>query len=82
MMQLMPKTAVELGSATPLTGSKHLRGNILFAPTLDRIRGTESWPWPPITGDGKCGKPPGEYPEETRNYILKVENLYHKFSTA
>jgi soluble lytic murein transglycosylase-like protein len=83
-MQLMPKTAVDLGVRDPFDPAQNILGGTYYLRRLlDRYQGDRklalaAYNW----GMGNVENRLESIPRETRNYILKVENLYHKFSTA
>lgn len=78
LMQLMPKTAAELGvtdSFDPvqniMAGTRYLR-QLLMRYQGDVRLALAAYNW----GMGNLEKRPDALPRETRNYIAKVENLY------
>jgi hypothetical protein len=84
MMQLMPRTAAELGVINPfdpveniMAGTRYLRH------LLDRYLGNTrlalaAYNW----GMGNLEKRPDAMPKETKNYIIKVESLYRTHMAA
>ena len=84
LMQLMPKTAAELGVRDPFDPGQNIMGGTRYLRRLlDRYQGDRklalaAYNW----GMGNVETRPEAMPRETRNYILKVEDLYHRFSTA
>jgi soluble lytic murein transglycosylase-like protein len=83
LMQLMPKTAAELGVHDPFDPAENVMGGTRYLRRLlDRYQGDRklalaSYNW----GMGNVENRIGSMPQETRNYILKVENLYQIYST-
>jgi soluble lytic murein transglycosylase-like protein len=83
-MQLMPKTAVELGVRDPFDPSQNIMGGTSYLrKLLDRYQGDRklalaAYNW----GMGNVENRLEAMPRETRDYLLKVESLYQKFSTA
>ena len=84
LMQLMPKTATELGVNDPFDPAQNIMGGTRYLRQLmDRYQGDRklalaAYNW----GMGNVEKRMNFMPRETRDYILKVENLYRNFSTA
>jgi soluble lytic murein transglycosylase-like protein len=84
LMQLMPKTAVELGVRDPFDPSQNIMGGTSYLrKLLDRYQGDRklalaAYNW----GMGNVENRLEAMPRETRDYLLKVESLYQKFSTA
>jgi hypothetical protein len=84
LMQLMPKTAAELGVRDPFEPSQNIMGGTRYLrKLLDRYQGDRklalaAYNW----GMGNVENRLEAMPRETRNYILKVESLYQKFLTA
>ena len=84
LMQLMPATATELGVRNPLDPAENvMAGTRYLRQLLDRYWGNiklalAAYNW----GLGNLEKRPEAMPTETKNYILKVENLYRTNLTA
>lgn len=78
LMQLMPKTAEELGVHDPFDPAQNIMGGTRYLrQLLDRYQGDRklalaAYNW----GMGNVEKRMNFMPWETRDYILKVENLY------
>jgi soluble lytic murein transglycosylase-like protein len=83
-MQLMPTTAAELGVRDSFDPAQNIMGGTRYLRRLlDRYQGDRklalaAYNW----GMGNVENRLESMPRETRNYILKVESLYQKFSTA
>ena len=81
LMQLMPKTAVELGVTDPFDPAQNVRaGTRYLSRLLDRYQGNQklalaAYNW----GMGNLEKNPSALPKETRNYIARVENQYQAY---
>lgn len=83
LMQLMPKTAKELGvenSYDPyenvMAGTRYLRTLIdRYGGNIDKALSAYNW------GMGNMERNPGKMPRETRNYIVKVNQYYKKEQT-
>jgi hypothetical protein len=84
LMQLMPKTAVELGVTDPFDAAQNIRGGSRYLKQLlDRYQGNlqlalAAYNW----GMGHLERNPNSLPKETRNYIVRVERQYQKYSNA
>ncbi len=84
LMQLMPKTAAELGVRDSFDPAQNITGGTRYLRRLlDRYQGDRklalaAYNW----GMGNVENRLEAMPRETRKYILKVEDLYHRFSTA
>ena len=84
LMQLMPKTAVELGVRDPFDPAQNILGGTYYLRRLlDRYQGDRklalaAYNW----GMGNVENRLESMPRETRNYILKVENLYQTYLRA
>jgi soluble lytic murein transglycosylase-like protein len=82
LMQLMPKTAAELGVTDPFDAAQNVRaGSRYLKQLLDRYKGNlqlalAAYNW----GMGHLERNPNNLPKETRNYIVRVEKQYQKFS--
>jgi len=81
-MQLMPKTAAELGVTNPFDPAQNIMGGTSYLRTLlDRYRGDvrlalAAYNW----GMGNLEKRPEAMPRETRDYIARVESQYRILS--
>jgi soluble lytic murein transglycosylase-like protein len=84
LMQLMPKTAAELGVSDSFDPAQNIMGGTRYLrQLLDRYRGDRklalaAYNW----GMGNVENRLQSMPKETRNYIVKVENHYRNYSTA
>ena len=84
MMQLMPKTAAELGVINPFDPVENIMaGTRYLRQLLDRYLGNTrlalaAYNW----GMGNLEKRPDAMPKETKNYIIKVESLYRTHMAA
>lgn len=84
LMQLMPKTAAELGVQDSFDPAENVMGGTRYLRRLlDRYQGDRklalaAYNW----GMGNVETRLESMPRETRNYIAKVENLYQTFSRA
>ena len=84
LMQLMPKTAAELGVSNPLDPAENvMAGTRYLRQLLDRYWGNvrlalAAYNW----GMGNLEKRPDAMPKETKNYIVKVEHLYRTHLAA
>jgi len=78
LMQLMPKTAADLGVHDPFDPAQNIMGGTRYLRQLmDRYQGDRklalaAYNW----GMGNVEKRMNFMPRETKDYILKVENLY------
>ncbi len=78
LMQLMPKTAAELGVTDPFDPAENIRaGTRYLSRLLDRYQGNQklalaAYNW----GMGNLEKNPSALPKETRTYIVRVEKEY------
>ena len=83
-MQLMPKTAADLGVYDSFDPAQNIMGGTRYLrQLLDRYRGDRklalaAYNW----GMGNVENRLQSMPKETRNYIAKVENYYRDYSTA
>ena len=84
LMQLMPKTAAELGVYDSFDPAQNITGGTRYLRRLlDRYQGDRklalaAYNW----GMGNVENRLQSMPRETRNYILKVENYYQNFLKA
>ncbi len=86
LMQLMPKTAAELGVTDPLDPIQNVKaGSRYLSQLMDRYQGNRqlalaAYNW----GMGNLEKNPHALPRETRNYIARIEKRYqaHLSSSA
>ena len=84
MMQLMPRTAAELGVINPFDPVENIMaGTRYLRQLLDRYLGNTrlalaAYNW----GMGNLEKRPDAMPKETKNYIIKVESLYRTHMAA
>jgi hypothetical protein len=84
LMQLMPKTAAELGVLDPFDPAENIMGGTRYLRRLlDRYQGDRklalaAYNW----GMGNVERRIESMPQETRNYIVKVESFYQTFSKA
>jgi soluble lytic murein transglycosylase-like protein len=82
LMQLMPKTAAELGVRDSFDPAQNITGGTRYLRRLlDRYQGDRklalaAYNW----GMGNVENRLEAMPRETRNYILKVEDLYQSYS--
>ena len=78
LMQLMPKTAAELGVTNPFDPAQNIEGGSRYLRQLlnryqgDRRLALAAYNW----GMGNLEKRPEALPKETQQYILKVEKAY------
>ncbi len=81
LMQLMPRTAAELGVIDPFDPAQNIRaGTRYLSRLLDRYQGNQklalaAYNW----GMGNLEKNPSGLPKETRNYIVRVEKQYQSY---
>jgi soluble lytic murein transglycosylase-like protein len=81
LMQLMPKTAAELGVTDPFDPVQNIKaGTRYLSRLLDRYQGNQklalaAYNW----GLGNLEKNPSGLPKETRNYIVRVEKQYQSY---
>ena len=81
LMQLMPKTAAELGVTNPFDPAQNIMaGTRYLSRLIDRYQGNQklalaAYNW----GMGNLEKNPSALPKETRNYIARVENQYQAY---
>jgi hypothetical protein len=81
LMQLMPKTAAELGVTNPFDPGQNIEGGARYLrQLLNRYQGNRrlalaAYNW----GMGNLEKRPEALPKETQEYILKVEKAYTEF---
>jgi hypothetical protein len=81
LMQLMPRTAAELGVINPFDPSQNIRaGTQYLSRLLNRYQGNQklalaAYNW----GMGNLEKNPTGLPQETRNYIVRVEKQYQSY---
>jgi soluble lytic murein transglycosylase-like protein len=84
LMQLMPKTAADLGVYDSFDPAQNIMGGTRYLrQLLDRYRGDRklalaAYNW----GMGNIENRLQSMPKETRNYIVKVENYYRDYSTT
>ena len=80
LMQLMPKTAAELGVTNPFDPAQSIEGGSRYLrQLLNRYQGNRrlalaAYNW----GMGNLEKRPEALPKETQHYILKVEKVYNE----
>jgi soluble lytic murein transglycosylase-like protein len=80
-MQLMPKTAADLGVTNPFDPVQNIEGGARYLRQLlnryqgDRRLALAAYNW----GMGNLEKRPEALPKETRQYILRVEKAYDGF---
>ncbi len=78
LMQLMPPTAADLGVTNSFDPAQNIMGGTSYLRSLlDRYRGDvklalAAYNW----GMGSLEKRPGSIPQETKNYVAKVESQY------
>jgi hypothetical protein len=78
LMQLMPKTAAEMGLTNPFDPAQNIEGGSRYLrQLLNRYQGNRrlalaAYNW----GMGNLEKRPEALPKETQHYILKVEKAY------
>jgi hypothetical protein len=78
LMQLMPKTATEMGVANPFDPAQNIEGGARYLrQLLNRYQGNRrlalaAYNW----GMGNLEKRPEALPKETQHYIFKVEKAY------
>ena len=78
LMQLMPKTAAEMGVTNPFDPAQNIEGGSRYLrQLLNRYQGNRrlalaAYNW----GMGNLEKRPEALPKETQHYILKVEKAY------
>jgi soluble lytic murein transglycosylase-like protein len=81
LMQLMPKTAAELGVTNPFDPAQNIMaGTRYLSRLLDRYEGNQklalaAYNW----GMGNVEKNLAAMPRETRNYIVRVEKHYQSY---
>jgi soluble lytic murein transglycosylase-like protein len=81
LMQLMPRTAEELGVTDPFDPAQNIKaGTRYLSRLLDRYQGNQklalaAYNW----GMGNLEKNPEGLPRETRNYIARVEKQYQTY---
>jgi hypothetical protein len=81
LMQLMPATAAELGVTDPFNPRQNiLAGTRYLSRLLDRYQGNRSlalaaYNW----GMGNLEKNPKGLPQETRNYLVRVEKKFQTY---
>ncbi|OGP49763.1 MAG: hypothetical protein A2Y79_05630 [Deltaproteobacteria bacterium RBG_13_43_22] len=81
LMQLMPKTAADLGVTDPFDPAQNIMaGTRYLSRLLDRYQGNQklalaAYNW----GMGNLEKNPSSLPQETRNYIVRVEKEYQAY---
>ncbi|MBA4394849.1 MAG: hypothetical protein C0407_14960 [Desulfobacca sp.] len=84
LMQLMPKTAADLGVTNPFDPAQNIRAGTRYLSQLqNRYQGDlkltlAAYNW----GMGNLEKKPEALPRETRNYIARVEKHYQTFQKA
>ena len=81
LMQLMPKTAAELGVTNPFEPAQNIMaGTRYLSRLLDRYQGNQKLALAAYNcGMGNLEKNPSALPEETRNYIVRVEKQYQTY---
>ena len=81
LMQMMPATAAELGVRNPFDPGQNIMGGTLYLRRLlDRYHGDvkltlAAYNW----GMGNLERRPEAMPQETKNYIAKVQNRYRSY---
>ncbi len=81
LMQLMPKTAADLGVTDSFDPAQNIQaGTRYLSQLLDRYQGNlklalAAYNW----GMGNLEKNPASLPRETRNYIVQVEKRYQSY---
>jgi hypothetical protein len=81
LMQLMPKTAADLGVTDPFEPAQNIKaGTRYLKQLLDRYQGDRNlalaaYNW----GMGNLERNPQGLPRETRNYMVRVEKQYQNF---
>jgi soluble lytic murein transglycosylase-like protein len=84
LMQLMPKTAAELGVTDPFDPVQNIRAGTRYLSQLqNRYQGDlkltlAAYNW----GMGNLERKPDALPRETRNYILQVEKRYLAYADS
>lgn len=84
LMQLMPKTAAELGVTDPFDPAQNIRAGTRYLSQLqNRYQGDlkltlAAYNW----GMGNVERKPEALPRETRNYIVRVEKNYQSIQQA
>ncbi len=84
LMQLMPATAADLGVQNPFDAGQNIVGGTRYLKQLlDRYGGNRrlalaAYNW----GMGNLEKKPDSLPQETRQYVLKVENAYRRYAES
>ncbi len=84
LMQLMPGTASDLGVDNPFDPNQNIMAGARYLrQLLDRYRGDTrlalaAYNW----GMGNLEKRPESLPRETKEYITKVENHYHRYRNS
>jgi hypothetical protein len=84
LMQLMPKTAADLGVTNPFDPVQNIRAGARYLSQLqnryqgDRQLTLAAYNW----GMGNLERKPEALPRETRNYIVRVEKHYQSFQQA
>jgi soluble lytic murein transglycosylase-like protein len=84
LMQLMPKTAMELGVTDPFDPAQNIRaGTRYLGYLLNRYQGDQklalaAYNW----GMGNLEKNPAGLPRETRNYIARVEKHLQTYQNS
>lgn len=84
LMQLMPRTAVDLGVTDSFDPAQNIRAGARYlSQLLDRYQGNlklalAAYNW----GMGNVGKNPQALPRETRNYIVRVEKRYQAYLSS
>jgi soluble lytic murein transglycosylase-like protein len=84
LMQIMPATAAELGIGNPFDPVQNIMGGTLYLRRLlNRYHGDvklalAAYNW----GMGNLEKRPEAMPQETKNYIAKVQNHYRSYLGA
>jgi soluble lytic murein transglycosylase-like protein len=84
LMQLMPKTAADLGVTDPFDPAQNIKaGSRYLRQLLDRYQGNlqlalAAYNW----GMGHLERNPHGLPKETQNYIVRVEKQYQSYLNA
>lgn len=84
LMQLLPETAAELGVSKPFDPAQNIMaGTRYLRQLLDRYQGNvrlalAAYNW----GMGNLENQPGAMPEETKNYISRVESYYRSLAKS
>lgn len=82
LMQLMPRTAQELGVSDPFDPAQNIMAGARYLrQLLDRYKGNKrlalaAYNW----GMGNLEKRPGSLPKETQDFVVRVESHYRRFA--